>query len=140
MRVSNIALLTVVAGVLFARSSVTAHHSFAAEFDASKPITLTGVITKMVWSNPHAWLHVDVKGPDGTVKSWAVEFASPNALYRQGWRKTDLPAGAKVTLEGFLAKDGSTTANAVKVTTSDGRPLFAGSSFGASGASGREGR
>lgn len=105
-----------------------AHHSFAAEYDANKPIRLRGITTKMVWTNPHAWLHVDVTGPDGTVKNWAIEFGGPNALYRRGWRKTDLPAGVTVTVDGFLAKDGSTTVNATNVTLADGRKLFAGSS------------
>lgn len=113
---------------LLATTSVVAHHSFAAEYDANKPVTLRGVVTKMVWSNPHAWIYVDVTGPDGRVVNWAIETGNPNALYRRGWRKTDLPEGAGLTVEGYLAKDGTPTVNAANITLSDGRRLFAGSS------------
>ena len=120
-----VAVCTVVA-----TSSLLAHHSFTAEFDATKPVTLKGKITKMLWTNPHGWLYIDVKGPDGKVVNWALEFGAPYALYKRGWRQKDLPVGADVTVEGWLAKDGSNTANAGKVSLADGRQLFAGSSGG----------
>jgi len=107
---------------------VAAHHSFAAEYDGNKPITLTGTLTKMLWSNPHAWIYVDVKGADGKVASWAFETGGANALYRRGWKKTDLPAGAMVTIDGYRARDGSMTVNATNIKLPDGRQLFAGSS------------
>jgi len=118
-----------------------AHHSFAAEYDANKPITLKGTIVTMKWSNPHGALFIDVKAPDGKLVRWNVEFGSPNALARRGWKKTDLPVGAEVTVEAFLAKDGTPTANANTVTLPDGRQLFAGSSgTGAPGDPGPDGR
>ena len=110
---------------------VFAHHSFAAEFDGTKQITLTGVVTKMDWVNPHTWVYVDVKGDDGTVVNWALESGAPNALYRAGWRKDDLKVGDTVTFSAFLAKDGSHTAAARQVTLPDGRKVFAGSASGA---------
>ena len=115
-------------GVLLAMPPLVAHHSFSAEFDAEKTVTLKGTITMMEWVNPHCWLHIDVKEPDGTVVNWAVEFGLPQSLYRRGWRQSDLPFGAEVTVEGYLAKDGTPTANASNVTLTDGRRLFAGTS------------
>ena len=107
---------------------VVAHHAFAAEYDGTKPVTIKGTITKMEWTNPHSWLHVDVKAPDGTVVAWLVEFGAPNALYRRGWKRTDLPFGAEVTINGYLSKTSATTVNAGSVIMPDGRRLFAGSS------------
>ena len=92
----------------------------------------------MEWVNPHSWLHIDVKEPDGTVVSWAIEFGLPQSLYRRGWRQSDLPFGAEVTVEAYLAKDGTPTANAFNVTLPDGRRLFAGTS--GSGAPYEQGR
>ena len=106
----------------------SAHHSFAAEYDANKPITLSGPITKMLWSNPHAWVYVDVKGPDGKVVNWAFETGGANALYRRGWKKEDLPVGEMVTIEGFRARDGSNHVNATNIKLPSDRQLFAGSS------------
>ena len=120
-------LLAGVAGLLFSVMPASAHHAFAAEFDAKKGIKVTGTITKLEWTNPHAWLYVNVKDESGTLTSWSFELGSPNGLVRQGWRRTSLKEGDQVTIEGFLAKDGSNTANAHSVTLPDGRKVFAGS-------------
>jgi hypothetical protein len=109
-------------------SPARAHHSFAAEFDADKRVTLNGTITRVEWTNPHTYFYVDVANEAGTVTSWAVEGGAPNALYRAGWKPTSLKAGDKVTIVGSQAKDGSNLANAVSFTLPDGRCLFAGSS------------
>ena len=106
----------------------SAHHSFAAEFDAAKPITLEGTLTQVEWVNPHSWIRVDAPGKDGKVVNWAIEFGSPNALLRRGLRKADFPPGLKVTVKGYLAKNGTPTVNASSVTLPDGRSLYAGSS------------
>jgi hypothetical protein len=117
--------LTIVLG-LAATVPVFAHHSFAAEFDGNKRVTLTGIVTKVDWVNPHAYIYVDVKGDDGGVANWAIETGAPNALYRQGWRKDAVKVGNTVTLEAFLAKDGSHTAAARNVKLPDGREVFGG--------------
>jgi DNA/RNA endonuclease YhcR with UshA esterase domain len=114
-------------GLLATAAPVMAHHSFTAEYDAAKPVTLTGTVTKVEWMNPHARFYIDVKDESGTVTNWELELGSPNALMRLGWTRHSLAEGQVVTVEGSLAKDGSKLANARKVTLADGRKVFAGS-------------
>ena len=109
-------------------ASAAAHHSFSAEYDSNKPLKLTGKVVEMKWSNPHAWIYIDVAGKDGKVVKWAWETGGANALYRRGWRKEDLAAGTVLVVDGYQARNGSTTANATSITFPDGRRLFAGSS------------
>jgi hypothetical protein len=106
---------------------VAAHHSFAAEYDASKPVTLKGTVTRVEWTNPHARFYVDVKEDNGTVTNWNLELASPNVLSRQGWTRNSLKFGDLITVEGSMAKDGAKMANAKTVVLADGRKVFAGS-------------
>jgi hypothetical protein len=122
--------LSVVAGVLLSAAAlpVLAHHSFAAEFDANKPVKLEGTVTKMEWINPHSWIHMDVTTPGGEVQKWMVEGGAPNALLRRGWNRNSLPAGSKISVQGFQAKDGSFRANGRDITFADGKKLFVGSS------------
>jgi len=115
-------------GLLLAAVPVLAHHSFAAEYDAQKPVKMTGTVTQMEWINPHAWIHMDVKKPDGKVESWMVEAGAPNALLRRGFNKSSLLPGTVITVEGYQAKDGANRANGRDITYQDGRKLFVGSS------------
>ena len=106
---------------------LAAHHSFAAEYDASKPVTLKGTVTRVEWTNPHARFYVDVKDETGTVTNWNLELASPNVLARQGWTRNSLKSGDVITVEGSMAKDGAKMANAKTVVLADGKKVFAGS-------------
>src|SRR5687768_1659012 len=122
-RLLSAAVALAALGVLWA-VPLAAHHSFGAEFDATKPIKLRGKLSKMEWVNPHGWIHVDVAQPNGGVVTWAIEAGGPNALIRRGLRKADFPLGVEVVIEGFRAKNGSNTANGRTVTFTDGRNFF----------------
>lgn len=104
-----------------------AHHSFSAEFDADRPVKLEGTVTRMEWINPHSWIHLDVTSDSGEVEKWMIEGGAPNALLRRGWNKNSLPAGTKVSVEGYQAKDGSNRANGRDITMENGSKLFVGS-------------
>lgn len=116
------------AGLFVVATTAWAHHSFNAEFDGSKPITLKGKVVKMEWVNPHSWITMEVVGPDGKVVTWKVEAGAPNALFRRGFRRDSLPVGSEILVDGFLAKDGSNKANGRDLTFKDGQKLFMGSS------------
>jgi hypothetical protein len=116
--------LSVAAAAVFTLALPTsAHHSFSAEFDLAKPVTLDGEVVKMEWVNPHSWLHIAVRKPDGAIEQWKVEGGSPAVLLRRGWTRDSLPAGTKVKVEGYAAKDGSFRANARALQFPDGRSL-----------------
>jgi hypothetical protein len=122
-------MVSVISLVLFTGAgALSAHHAFSSEFDASRPIVLNGTVTKTEWINPHSWIHIDVKGPDGKVASWAIECGAPNSLLRRGLNKTSIPAGTQLVIDGYQARDGSTTANAKDITFPDGKKFFVGSS------------
>ena len=122
---------TIAAAAVLAVAGVTvsAHHSFGAEFDATKPVTPKGTVAMMEWINPHSWIHIDVKDPaTGKVERWLVEGGAPNALIRRGWNKKSLAAGTPIIVEGFQAKDGTNRANGRDIVFPDGKKLFVGSS------------
>ena len=126
--VCAVSVLLFAAAVVLPAGIALAHHSFAAEFDAEKPLTLKGIVVKWEMMNPHGWITVDVSGPGGEKVRWMVETSNPNGLMRLGWTKNSLKPGDQITIEAYRAKDGSNTANAARVTLADGRSVFAGSS------------
>jgi hypothetical protein len=127
---AQLGVLMGIAGLLTSALPVHGHHSFAAEYDANKPVTLKGRVTKIEWQNPHARFYIDVHDPTGALTNWNLELASPNALVRNGWTRKSLSVGDEVTVAGSAARDGSKMANARVVTLADGRQVFAGSSGG----------
>ncbi|HKF66314.1 MAG TPA: DUF6152 family protein [Vicinamibacterales bacterium] len=120
-------LLSVGVMTLCATTAAVAHHAFAAEFDATKPVKFRGTVTKMLWVNPHAWIYMDVKKDDGTVEEWMIEAGTPNTLLRRGFTKESLQPGAEIIVDGFQAKDGERRANGRDVTLPNGKTLFLGS-------------
>ena len=125
-----LAVLVAGAALVFAgtAASLQAHHAFAAEFDANKPVTFKGTVIRMEWTNPHVWLHVNVTKPDGGMEAWAFEAGTPNVLFRRGFTKASLVPGTAVVVDGYQAKDGSKRANGRDLTFADGRKMFLGSS------------
>ena len=128
MRTFRSLVLAGAALLLVAASPALAHHAFSAEFDATKPIKFKGTVTKMLWVNPHAWIYVDVKKPDGTVEEWMIETGTPNTLLRRGLTKESLANGTEIIVDGYQSKDGSRRANGRDLTLPNGQTLFLGSS------------
>jgi hypothetical protein len=120
--------LVLIGGGLLLTRTVDAHHAFSAEFDSERPIELKGVVTMMEWTSPHAWIHIDVKNPDGSISKWEIEGSSPNALIRRGFSKQSLLPGTEIVVGGYQAKDRSNRANGRDITFPDGTKLFVGSS------------
>ena len=129
MRHTLIAILAAFALCVTATAAL-AHHSFSAEFDVNKPIKLQGTVTRVQWINPHTWIYIDVKKPDGTVENWGIEAGTPNTLFRLGFTREALPVGTEIVVEGYEARDGAKRANGRDMTFPDGRKLLMGSSVG----------
>ena len=132
------ALPMVALSLVLATVPVAAHHSFAAEFDATQPVTLKGTVTLMEWLNPHAWIHIDVKNPDGTVTPWLIESGTPNTLFRRGFTKESLKTGTEIIVEGYRAKNGKNRANGRDLMLPNGKRLFLGSSGTGAPADGKD--
>ena len=128
MRTTILFAAIVTIGLVVGSRTVSAHHAFASEFDANRHVVFTGTVTKMMWVNPHAWIYVDVKKPDGTTEEWMVEAGTPNTLLRRGLTKASLPEGTEIVVDGYRAKNGTNRANGRDLTFTDGRKLFMGSS------------
>jgi hypothetical protein len=128
MRINFLNALAIGTGLMLTSTPAFSHHSFAAEYDATKPVTLTGAVTKVEWMNPHTRFYIDVKDANGVVTNWELELGSPNSLTRQGWSRNSLKPGDVVTVSGSLAKDGSKLANARAVTLADGTRVLGASS------------
>jgi hypothetical protein len=137
---TNVAVLLAGLVIVIAAMPVRAHHAFSAEFDAKRPLKLQGTIAKMEWINPHTWIHLDVKRPNGKVERWMIEGGPPNALYRRGFTKNSLPVGVEIIVEGFQAKDGSMRGNGRDITFPNGRKLFVGSSGTGAPLDGKDGK
>ena len=129
MRHTHIAILGAFALCVTATAAL-AHHSFSAEFDVNKPIKLEGTVKRVQWINPHTWIYIDVKKPDGTIEEWGIEAGTPNTLFRLGFTREALPVGAEIVVDGYEARDGAKRANGRNMTLADGRKLFMGSSVG----------
>jgi hypothetical protein len=124
----QLALMLAGVGVLLATLPALGHHAFTAEFDAKKPLKLRGTVAKIELINPHSWIHIDVKNPDGTTTRWMIEGGTPNTLLRRGFTKNSLPLGTEILVDGYQAKDGSNRANGRDLTFPDGKKIFLGSS------------
>jgi Family of unknown function (DUF6152) len=126
MRSTILGAALVSLGLLIGGATLSAHHAFSSEFDANRHVVFTGTVTKMMWVNPHAWIYVDVKKPDGTTEEWMVEAGTPNTLLRRGFTKASLLPGTVIKVDGYQSKDGSLRANGRDLTLPDGRTLFVG--------------